>query len=80
MLALAGVLIATGAGAASAVGARPPSAAEPSLALADPTLSADTRFGPRVLVFDPSMPTSEIQAAADAVSAVQVDDEMGTNR
>ena len=80
VLALAGVLIATAAGTASALGARPLSAAVPNLALADPTLSADTRFGPHVLVFDPSMPTSEIQAAADAVSAVQVDDEMGTNR
>jgi len=80
VLALAGVLIATAAGTASALGAGPLSAAVPSLALADPTLSADTRFGPHVLVFDPSMPTSEIQAAADAVSAVQVDDEMGTNR
>jgi len=47
---------------------------------AAPTLSADTRFGPHVLVFDPSMPISEIQAAADAVYAAQVNDEMGTTR
>jgi hypothetical protein len=44
------------------------------------SLTADARFGPRVLVFDPSMPTNEIQAAADAVYAAQVNDEMGTNR
>jgi hypothetical protein len=50
------------------------------VAAAVPTLSADTRFGPRVLVFDPSMPTADIQAAADAVWAAQVDDEMGSGR
>ncbi len=33
-----------------------------------------------MLVFDPSMPTADIQAAADRVAAQQVDDEMGTNR
>ncbi len=37
-------------------------------------------FGPNVLIFDPSMPTSEIQAAVDAIYDQQVDDEMGPNR
>ena len=37
-------------------------------------------FGPNVLIFDPSMPTAEIQAAADAIYAQQVNDEMGPNR
>ena len=37
-------------------------------------------FGPNVLIFDPGMPTSEIQAAVDAVASRQVDDEMGTGR
>jgi hypothetical protein len=37
-------------------------------------------FGPNVLIFDPSMPTSEIQAAVDAITDQQVDDEMGPNR
>ncbi len=37
-------------------------------------------LGPKVLVFDPSMPTAEIQAAVDDVYARQVDDEMGTGR
>ena len=37
-------------------------------------------FGPNVLIFDPSMPLSEIQAAVDAVAAQQVNDEMGTGR
>jgi len=37
-------------------------------------------LGPNVTVFDPSMPVSEIQAAADAIHAKQVDAEMGTDR
>jgi hypothetical protein len=55
-------------GVAASVGATPPG----GLGQAD--------FGPNVLVFDPSMPTSEIQAAVDAIATRQVDDEMGTNR
>ncbi len=30
------------------------------------------------MIFDPSMPTSQIQAAVDAIAAQQVDNEMGT--
>jgi hypothetical protein len=37
-------------------------------------------LGPNVLLFDPSMPTSQIQAAVDAIASQQVDDEMGTQR
>ena len=37
-------------------------------------------LGPNVLVFDPGMPTSQIQAAVDAIAAQQVDNEMGTQR
>jgi hypothetical protein len=37
-------------------------------------------FGPNVLIFDPSMPTSEIQAVVDAIASQQVDNEMGTER
>jgi hypothetical protein len=37
-------------------------------------------FGSNVLIFDPGMPVSQIQAAVDAVYAQQVDDEMGGNR
>src|SRR5205823_8596018 len=37
-------------------------------------------FGPNVKVFDPSMPTSQIQATVDAIAAQQVDNEMGTQR
>ncbi|MGE5274524.1 MAG: adenylyl cyclase [Verrucomicrobiota bacterium] len=37
-------------------------------------------FGSNVLVFDPSMPTSQIQATVDSITAQQVDDEMGSQR
>jgi hypothetical protein len=37
-------------------------------------------FGPNVIVFDPSMPVSQIQATVDAIHAQQVDAEMGTRR
>jgi hypothetical protein len=37
-------------------------------------------FGPNVMVFDPSMPVSQIQATVDAIHARQVDNEMGTDR
>ncbi len=37
-------------------------------------------FGPNVIIFDPSMPTSQIQAQVDAIATEQVDNEMGTQR
>lgn len=37
-------------------------------------------FGPSVLIFDPTMPLAQIQATVDAITAQQVDDEMGTGR
>jgi hypothetical protein len=37
-------------------------------------------LGANVLVFDPTMPTSQIQATVDAIAAQQVDSEMGTQR
>lgn len=37
-------------------------------------------LGANVVVFDPSMPTAEIEAKANAIAAQQVDDEMGSNR
>lgn len=37
-------------------------------------------FGPNVMVFDPGMPTSEIQAVFDDIHAQQVDNEMGSER
>lgn len=37
-------------------------------------------FGPNVTVFDPSMPTAEIERIADEIHARQVDNEMGSDR
>ena len=37
-------------------------------------------LGPNVIVFDPSMPTSEIQAKVDTIAAQQVSNEFGTQR
>src|SRR5256714_8364451 len=49
-------------------------------AAAAPPPTGPPDFGPNVKVFDPSMPTSEIQATVDAIAAQQVDSEMGTQR
>ena len=37
-------------------------------------------FGPNVVVFDPTMPTSQIQATVDAIAAQQVPNQFGTQR
>ena len=37
-------------------------------------------FGPNVVIFDPTMPQSQIQAAVDAVAAQQVSNQFGTQR
>jgi hypothetical protein len=37
-------------------------------------------FGPNVVIFDPSMPTSQIQATVDAIAAQQVPNQFGTQR
>ncbi len=42
--------------------------------------AASPDFGPNVLIFDSSMPTSQIQAQVDAISGRQIDNEMGTAR
>ncbi len=44
------------------------------------TTSGQPDFGPNVYIFDPSMPTSQIQATVDAISKQQVDNEMGSQR
>ncbi|MFL6165028.1 MAG: adenylyl cyclase [Ornithinibacter sp.] len=73
----ASALVSVSASAQPVVGAvgAPAAAATGTVAKA-----ASTGFGPNVLVFDPSMPTREIQAAADEIYAEQVNDEMGPNR
>jgi hypothetical protein len=37
-------------------------------------------FGPNVIIFNPSMPTSQIQATVDAISTQQVSNQFGTQR
>jgi hypothetical protein len=42
--------------------------------------SSQPDFGPNVVVFDPSMPTSQIQATVDAIANQQVPNQFGTQR
>jgi hypothetical protein len=42
--------------------------------------SGQPDFGPNVLIFNPSMPTSQIKAAVDAVAAQQISNQFGTQR
>ena len=51
-----------------------------SFSIAGPAAAANPDLGPNVLVFDPSMPTSQIQAAVDAVASQQVSNQFGTRR
>jgi hypothetical protein len=51
-----------------------------SPAAAAPPVASPPDFGPNVLIFDPSMPTSQIQAQVDAITSQQVDNEMGAQR
>ncbi|MBC7518748.1 MAG: adenylyl cyclase [Microbacteriaceae bacterium] len=45
-----------------------------------PSVVSTPDLGPNVKIFDPSMPTSAIQAVVDQIAAEQVDNEMGTQR
>jgi hypothetical protein len=49
-------------------------------AAAAPPPSGPPDFGSNVVVFDPSMPTSQIQSTINAITAQQVDNEFGTQR
>ncbi len=49
-------------------------------AAAAPPPAGAPDFGPNVVVFDPNMPTADIQARLDAIAAQQVDNEFGTQR
>jgi hypothetical protein len=51
-----------------------------SVAAAAPPISSPPDLGPNVMIFDPSMPTSQIQGAVNAIANQQVDNEMGTQR
>ena len=49
-------------------------------AQAGSTWGGEPNLGPNVLVFDPSMSTSDIQTAVDAVEAQQIDNQFGSQR
>jgi hypothetical protein len=51
-----------------------------ALALSGGAAAATPNLGPNVMVFDPSMPTGEIQAKVDAIAAKQISNEFGTER
>jgi hypothetical protein len=51
-----------------------------SFAVAGTTSAAEPDFGPNVMIFDPSMPTSQIQAAVDSVASQQIPNQFGTER
>jgi hypothetical protein len=78
-LALATAVAAVPAVAFAGAGtAATPASAATSRAAASAAATPD--LGPNVLVFDPSMPTAEIQAKVDAVATQQVPNEMGSAR
>src|SRR6476659_8244825 len=51
-----------------------------SFSIAGTASAAGPDFGPNALIFDPSMSTSQIQAAVDAVATQQVPNQFGTQR
>jgi|GEM_PF-246913 len=55
-------------------------AAEPSPQVGSLRGAGQPDFGPNVRIFDPSMPTNDIQREVDAIRDKQINDEMGTNR
>lgn len=44
------------------------------------TLNTAPDFGSNAIVFDPSMPTSQIQATVDAIATQQISNQFGTQR
>ena len=57
-----------------------PSTAIATTAAKDRPAPAQPNFGPNVLVFNPGMPQSQIQAKVDAVATQQVANQFGTQR
>src|SRR5258706_10586892 len=47
---------------------------------ASPAGSITSIVGPNVMIFDPSMPTSQIQATVDAIANQQIPNQFGTQR
>jgi hypothetical protein len=51
-----------------------------ALALSGGAAAATPDLGPNVIVFDPSMPTSQIQATVDGIASQQISNQFGTQR
>ena len=49
-----------------------------SLAPLGQIYAAQPDFGPNVIIFDPSMPTSQIQAKVDQIAGQQIPNQFGT--
>ncbi len=73
-------LLVSGSGLAARAAAAPSGTGAGTDPVSARTTGHDPDLGPHVLVFDPSMPVDQIRAAVDAVTARQVDAEMGTGR
>ena len=50
------------------------------LAFSGGAAAATSDLGPNVIVFDPSMPTSQIQTTVDAIASQQISNQFGTQR
>jgi hypothetical protein len=70
----AGAAVAAGGRQFSAVPATVPAAAHAA------ALSGTPDFGPNVVIFNPSMPQSQIQATVDSIASQQVANQFGTQR
>jgi hypothetical protein len=68
------VLVVGAVAALVVLGPGPAASAEPPAGAGQPD------FGPNVVIFDPSMPTSQIQARVDAIAAQQVPNQFGSQR
>ncbi len=51
-----------------------------ALVLSGGAAAAAPDFGPNVIVFDPSMPASQIQSTVDAIASQQISNQFGTQR
>src|SRR5512139_1177166 len=52
----------------------------PALSASAAVAASPPDFGPNVIIFDPSMPQSQIQATVDAIATQQVPNQFGTQR
>ncbi len=80
-LALVVLLCTVGGTLLQAAPARAAQVTVPASSSGAPTTTPDQpTFGPNVMIFDPGMPTSQIQAAVDAIANQQVSNQFGVQR